>query len=73
MSTKNICPVCAYNDLFEPPYDENGFGSYEICPRCGFQFGNDDFPNKEKQVKAWRKNWEKDGRKWFSKTRKGKT
>ena len=38
---KNTCPVCNYDGLFDPPYDENGYGSYEICPCCGFQFGLD--------------------------------
>ena len=23
---KNICPVCNYDGLFAPPYDENGYG-----------------------------------------------
>ena len=42
---QNICPVCNYDGLFDPPYDENGYGSYEICPCCGFQFGLDDYPD----------------------------
>lgn len=33
------CPVCDYDKLEEPPYDETGFGSFEICPRCGTEFG----------------------------------
>jgi len=33
------CPVCDYDKLDEPPYDETGFGSFEICPRCGTEFG----------------------------------
>lgn len=36
------CPVCGYPDLEEPPYNEEGYGSFEICPNCGFQFGYDD-------------------------------
>ncbi|GGF98327.1 hypothetical protein GCM10007304_10410 [Rhodococcoides trifolii] len=34
----HVCPVCEYPYLKEEPRTANG-GSYEICPRCGFQFG----------------------------------
>jgi rubredoxin len=34
----HVCPVCDYPYLKEEPRTEDG-GSYEICPRCGFQFG----------------------------------
>lgn len=67
---KYICPVCNYDELFEPPYDESGTGSDEICPCCGFQFGYDDFPNKEAEIMLWREKWIKGGRKWFSNSRK---
>ena len=42
MSTGFVCVVCGFNDLDAEPITESG-GSYEICPSCGFQFGNDDF------------------------------
>ena len=67
---QNICPVCSYDGLFDPPYDENGYGSYEICPCCGFQFGLDDYPDKDKGITEWRKKWEANGRPWFSKVKK---
>ena len=67
---KNICPICNYDGLFEPPYNDNGFGSYEICPCCGFQFGYDDFPNKDEQINLWREQWMVGGCKWFSNCRK---
>lgn len=41
------CPVCNYNELDEPPYNTHGYGSDEICPCCVFQFGYDDYPDKE--------------------------
>ena len=63
---KYICPVCFYNGLSEKPYDENGIGSDEICPCCGFQFGCDDFPDKDNQMILWRKKWIQSGCKWFS-------
>lgn len=37
---KYICPICGYDNLDEPPYDELGsYGSYEICSCCGHEFG----------------------------------
>ena len=52
------CPVCSYPGLqskpyelwppppdleLTPPYEDHlGRPSYEVCPRCGFEFGNDD-------------------------------
>lgn len=66
----NICPVCGYDGLYEPPYDKNGTGSDEICPSCGFQFGCDDFPNKDNQIIEWRENWISGGKKCFSSVRR---
>ena len=63
---KNICPVCNYDNLIDPPYNEYGYGSYEICPCCGFEFGLDDFPDKEEGIKNWREQWIEGGYKWFS-------
>lgn len=66
---ENICPVCNYNKLFEPPYDSEGYGSDEICPCCGFQFGCDDYPDKMESQRRWREEWIKKGCIWFSKGR----
>ena len=52
---KYICPVCFYNGLSEKPYDENDIGLDEICLCCGFQFGCDDFPDRDNQIILWRK------------------
>lgn len=54
------CPVCGSVELttkpyerwpppegltLSPPYEEMlGRPSYEVCPKCGFEFGNDDNP-----------------------------
>lgn len=38
----NICPVCGWDELEEPPFNEYGFPSYEICPCCGFETGYHD-------------------------------
>ena len=66
----NICPVCGFVGLYEPPYDARGYGSYEICPACGFQFGLDDDPDREPAHLAWRARWIEEGCPWFSSTRK---
>ena len=59
------CLVCSFKGLDEEPYDAEGYGSYEICPCCGFQFGVDDFPDKEEGIKNWREQWIEGGYKWF--------
>ena len=56
MEKKYECPVCKNISLTEPPY-RNQIGSDEICSVCGFQFGLDDYPNKEKGILEWRKIW----------------
>lgn len=63
------CPVCNYKGLYEAPYNTDGYGSDEICPCCGFQFGYDDYPNKIEGQKKWRLNWINSGYPWFSKSR----
>lgn len=60
MPTEFTCPVCAFEPLdfrpyadytgsvpanASPPYDEwLGTASYAVCPKCGFEFGNDRQP-----------------------------
>lgn len=65
---ENICPVCEYNGLYEPPYNKYGRGSDEICPCCGFQFGLDDsrLADKETAYDEWRHAWARKGCPWFS-------
>ncbi|MDR0840584.1 MAG: hypothetical protein LBN26_04260 [Christensenellaceae bacterium] len=65
----NRCPVCNYDGLSEPAYDGQGYGSYEICPCCGFQFGYDDYPKPQEAILRWRNEWRQNGYKWFSKVR----
>lgn len=64
------CPACGYDGLYEPPYGEDGYGSYEICPCCGFQFGLDDGgAYKKEALLRWRANWIEEGFPWFSRSR----
>ena len=37
-----ICPVCGYAYLEEPPRDEKGRPSFDICDCCGIEFGYED-------------------------------
>ncbi len=73
------CPVCDATELTSPPYEtwpapddlelqppyENVLGSpsYEVCPNCGFEFGNDDTPGTAAPVsfEQYRNQWTADG------------
>jgi hypothetical protein len=77
------CPVCQHEGLLSPPYklwpppegveisppyeDFLGRPSYEVCPRCGFEFGNDDHPGTAAPTsfEEYRAEWEADGQPWF--------
>jgi len=61
----NMCPVCGYNHLYEPPYgnDNDDWGSDEICPSCGFQFGYTD-RGKHISHDQWRQQWINRGMQW---------
>ena len=66
-----LCPVCGYDRLAFEPYQNDGcLPSLEICPCCGFQFGYDDYPNKEEGIISWRNEWIDSGCIWFSKGEK---
>jgi hypothetical protein len=78
------CPVCGHaglsakpyerwppppNTLLRPPYESTlGLPSYDVCPRCGFEFGNDDNPGtaEPQSFEDYRREWEADGRPWFA-------
>lgn len=69
------CPVCGSNELtvnpyeawppppaieLSPPYEDLlGRPSYELCPNCGFEFGNDDNPGTALPIsfEAYRAQW----------------
>lgn len=77
------CPVCCNETLeaapyevwpppgnlvISPPYEDFlGRPSYEVCPRCGFEFGNDDNPGTGDGVsfEEYRRGWEAEGKPWF--------
>ncbi|TWD73098.1 hypothetical protein FB561_6983 [Kribbella amoyensis] len=54
--------------VIAPPYEQLlGPASYEVCPRCGFEFGNDDNPGtaEPSSFEEYRAEWEADGCPWF--------
>jgi predicted RNA-binding Zn-ribbon protein involved in translation (DUF1610 family) len=73
------CPVCGAAELsrapyetwpppspevLEPPYeDQLGRASYQVCPSCGYEFGNDDNPGTAAPVsfEVYRESWEAEG------------
>jgi len=67
MHNKNswVCPVCGFNSLDEPPYDEEGCATFSICPCCGNEFGYDDASAKYSKL---RKKWIEEGMVWWSET-----
>lgn len=71
----------AYRDLGQPPWldhglppyeDRYGPASYDVCPCCGFEFGNDDNPGISEPVtfEEYRNEWIAGGCKWFDETKR---
>jgi hypothetical protein len=78
------CPVCGTAELSQPPYEHYpgsvsveaappyeelwGRPSYEVCPSCGFEFGNDDNPGTAapSSFGEYRLEWEERGRPRFA-------
>ncbi len=77
------CPVCDHVGLevkpyatwpppaglvLSPPYEDLlGRLSYDVCPRCGYEFGNEDNPGTAppESFEDYRHEWESRGRPWF--------
>ncbi len=77
------CPVCGVAKLRFPPYAQwpppegvelippyelqLGCPSYEVCPSCGYEFGNDDNPGTAapETFEQYRERWIAEGSKWF--------
>ncbi len=66
---KYICPVCGYDELGAPPYDEKGEPSFDTCPCCGFEYGLDDY---EIGFEDYREKWALNGFKWADESKKPK-
>jgi hypothetical protein len=59
----NRCPVCGYDGLDEPAFDDVGAPSFEICPSCGTEFGYDDARTPHPALRA---EWVAKGMPWHS-------
>jgi hypothetical protein len=79
--TYYACPVCDFVGLDTKPYEvwpppgvelrppyrhQLGRPSYEVCLRCGFEFGNDDDPGTAAPLSfvEYRAEWLAEGRPW---------
>ncbi len=59
---RSLCRVCGW--LFNSPVrDEEGFGSYDICPACGCEAGNHDWTLED--AREYRQQWIANGMKWW--------
>ena len=65
---KHTCPICGWPELHEPPRNDFGGASFEICPCCGFEFGFDDDDQGVTYEQA-RKRWSGGGMQWWSPSR----
>jgi len=62
------CRICGLY-IEEPTWGKNGScPTYEICPCCGVEFGNDDYTIKS--TKEYRAKWLSEGATWFYKKEK---
>lgn len=68
-TSANMCPVCGFDQLAEPPRNKTGGASMEICACCGFQFGVTD-DDQGVSYDAYRERWIADGMKWMSSGKK---
>jgi hypothetical protein len=59
----NRCPVCGYDGLDEPAFDDDGVPSFDICDCCGTQFGYDDATMPHSVL---REKWVAKGMPWHS-------
>ncbi|MDQ5886086.1 MAG: hypothetical protein QG628_483 [Patescibacteria group bacterium] len=60
-------------DSAKPPYDEKfGEASYAVCPKCGFEYGNDDNPGTAEGLSfaEYGADWKEAGSKWFDESKR---
>ena len=57
-----LCPICGYKGLKEDPGPvPEKWGTFEICPCCGWEFGYDN----PIRIVEYRKDWLSNGAEWF--------
>lgn len=67
---RHNCRVCGYYNDNLPWGKDGNCPTYEICPCCGVEFGNEDCT--KESTKQYRKKWINDGAKWFEPEEKPK-
>ena len=60
---RHSCRVCGYYNDDLPWGKDGNCPTYEICPCCGVEFGNEDCT--KESTKQYREKWINDGTKWF--------
>jgi hypothetical protein len=67
---RHNCRVCGYY-IGDLPWGKDGnCPTYEICPCCGVEFGNEDCT--KEFTKQYREKWINEGAKWFAPEEKPK-
>ena len=66
---KYICPICGYDKIEIPPYDDKGRGSFDICPCCGFHYAVHD-DDMGYTFESYREEWIKNGSAWLMESEK---
>ena len=68
MKEEHYCRICGLYMKDKPWGDDGQSPTYEICPCCGVEFGNEDYDLFS--IKEYRKEWLKNGANWFDKKKK---
>lgn len=63
MDERYICRICGYRLKFKIWGEDGKSPSYEICPCCGVEFGNEDYTLTS--ILNYRKRWIEAGCNWF--------
>ncbi len=68
MKEEHYCRICGLY-IEDKPWGNDGQSlTYEICPCCGVEFGNEDFDLSS--IKEYRTEWLENGANWFDKESK---
>jgi len=65
MMNKHNCRVCGFYNKTLPWGEDEKSPTYEICPCCGVEFGNED--SEIESTKKYRQKWLEEGAIWFDK------
>lgn len=61
--SKHNCRVCGFYIEDLPWGEDDNSPTYEICPCCGVEFGNEDYT--VESTKSYRQKWIVEDLKWF--------